>query len=62
MMTIYIKAETLAKQVNEVKLNSKRMNTEERAKRLDRLSRMFLHVEPEQMIAVDEELFEFLEW
>ena len=60
MMTVYVKAETVLDQVRWEMKSSKAIRSDERMSRLRRLEGMFGLVNLDEKVAVDEELYDFL--
>lgn len=59
MLTVYLTAEYILTSVNYT-LNYTYPRTDELITRMELLKRMLMSVPPEQLVAVDEELFKFL--
>lgn len=60
MMTVYVKAETVLDQVRWEMKTSESIRSSERMSRLRRLEGMFRLINLDEKVAVDEELYDFL--
>lgn len=60
MMTVYVKAETVLDQVRWEMKSAKAIRSDERMGRLRRLEGMFGLVNLDEKVAVDEELYDFI--